>query len=124
MKARLHKTVFQMMVVVCVSVLVGCGERQPASRAWADIYSEFQSQGEVVLDTQPTGMCRVGIGVAGGQIVATGQMMGVEGTFGSPKGPVRFKFEARDGKYVVAYPVTMEDGTVVAVAVYTPVSNK
>ena len=117
---RLSKLIFQTIVAVCVSVVAGCGDRQRPARPWEDIRSEFSSQGEVAFDTQPTGRCRVGIPVVSSQNVATGQMTGVEGAFGSANGAVRYKFLARPGKYVSAYPVTMEDGTVVAVAVYRP----
>ncbi len=107
------------IIVAVIFVLFGCGDRRPSARPWSDVYLEFQSRGDVVFNSEPRGSCQVGTPFC------SLPNAGVDVAYKPPGGTasLRLKFDAKAGKIVFAYPVTMTDGTMVAVAVYEPMTR-
>ena len=119
MKTPFGKILSKTIIVAGIFVLFGCGDRRPSARPWSDVYLEFRSRGDVVFNSEPRGSCTVGTPFC------SRPNAGVDVTYKPPGGTasVRLKFDARAGKIVFAYPVTMADGTMVAVAVYEPMTR-
>jgi hypothetical protein len=111
--------VFRIVLVTIGTILCNCAcddrHREVPAQEWGELRAELAGRGDVAFEVEPTGKCKLGHGVV------YWHEHEAEGTFGSKYGPVKYRFEAKSGKYIVVYGITSQDGAVTPVAVYEPI---